>query len=117
MRPPKAPSIFRGHRSAPAETIVDAGFHRVFVIPEAGADDLGGAAGEVSRTEIVVLVFGLSGPVWREHVFQACADGVAILVICVGGECHRNAAYADADVVVIAEGITALGVQQRRPPG
>src|SRR5205807_10651949 len=89
----------------------------MFVVAEAGADDLGGSAGESGVAEVIVLVLGLGGPVRREHVFETGADGVAVFVPSVGGEGNWRAADVDADVVIVAPGVTALGVKQRRTPG
>src|ERR1700677_2024653 len=72
----KLASVFRDHRAAPTEAVVDAGLDGVLVVAEPGADDLRGTAGEGSAAEIVILVFHFGGPVRREHVFEARADRV-----------------------------------------
>ena len=89
----------------------------MLVVTESDADDRGGAGRESGVAEVVVLVFGLGGPVRREHVFEACAHGIAIAMIAVGREGHRHAADAYVKVVPILPGKTALGVKQRRTPG
>src|SRR5438034_7510884 len=89
----------------------------MLVVAKPDADDWGGAGRECGVAEVVVLVFGLGGPVRREHVFEACAHGVAVAMIAVGRESRRHAADADVEVVAILPAITALGVKQRRAPG
>src|SRR3984893_7353140 len=89
----------------------------MLVVPETGADAGRGPAGEGGAAEIVILVFGLGGPVRREHVFETGADGVAVLVGGIGGKRRRHAGDSDADIGIVAPGITALGVEQRRSPG
>src|SRR4051812_28647532 len=88
----------------------------MLVVAETGADDIGRSGREGGVAEIVILVFGLGGPIRREHVFEAAADGVAVLAVAVGGEAHRHAGHRHADIIVVAPGVTALGVQQRRAP-
>src|SRR5260370_16694760 len=88
----------------------------MLVVPEVGADDRGRSTGERRCAEIVVLVFGLGGPVRGEHVFETGADSVAVLVGAIGGKRSRYAAAGDADIVVVAPAIAALGVEQRPPP-
>src|ERR1700722_14331657 len=109
-------SVARGDRAAPAEAIVHADLDGMLVIAEPGADDVGGTTGEGSAAEIVILVFDLGGPAWREHVFQTGADGIAVPVASIGREGHGCTAHTSADIVVIAPGVTALGVEQRRAP-
>src|SRR3979411_797826 len=89
----------------------------MLVFAESRADEDSGAGGEGGVAEIVVLVFDFGGPVRREHVFQAGADGVAVTSVAIGGESHRRAADAYAEVVTIPPRITTLGVKQRRAPG
>src|SRR6266576_6517378 len=89
----------------------------MLVVTESDADDRGGAGRECGVAEIVVLVFGLGRPVWREHVLEASAHGVAVAMIAVGRERLRHAADAYIEVVAILPSITALGVEQRRAPG
>src|ERR1700691_2124761 len=89
-------------RVGPVEAVVDAGLDGVLGVGEAGADNVDGTGQEGRAAEIVVLVF------------EAGADGVAILVAAVGGEGRRRAASNDTDIVVILPGITALGVEQGR---
>ena len=73
-------------------------------------------AGKGGAAEIIILVFGLGGPVRREHVFEAGADGIAVRVVAGGGERYRRSGGADADIAVVAPGVAALGVEQCRPP-
>src|ERR1700679_100227 len=101
-------------RVGPVEAVVDAGLDGVVGVGEAGADDVAGAGQEGRAAEIVVLVFELGGPARREHVFDAGADGIAILVAAVSGKRRRCAARNHADIVVVLPGITALGVEQGR---
>src|SRR2546430_4799472 len=110
-------SVPRGDRATPAEAVVDAGLDGMLVVPETGADDLGGSTGEGGAAKIVILVLGLGGPVRREHVFQTGANSVAVLMTSIGAKGHRCAADADADIVVVAPGVAALAVEQRRTPG
>src|SRR5258705_1244623 len=109
-------SIPRTDRTTPAEAIVHADLDGMLVVAEAGADDLGGSAGESGVAEVVVLVFGLGGPVRGEHVFETGADGITVLVGAIGGKGGRHAGDTDTDIVVVAPGIAALGVEQRRTP-
>src|ERR1700690_1106892 len=88
-------------RVAPVEAVVDAGLDGVLGVGEAGADNVDGTGQERRAAEIVVLVFELGGPARREHVFEAGADGVAILVAAVGGEGPRRAARNDVDIFFI----------------
>src|ERR1039458_5378006 len=76
-------------RVAPVEAVVDAGLDGVLGVGEPGADNVDGAGQEGRAAEIVVLVFELGGPVRREHIFKAGADGVAILMVAVSGEGRR----------------------------
>src|ERR1700676_5462079 len=110
-------SVPRSGRATPAETIVDADLDGMLVVPEVGADDRRRSAGERGAAEVVILVFGLGGPVRREHVFKTGADGVAVLASASGGKRGRYAGDGDADIVVVAPGVAALGVEQRRTPG
>src|SRR6266446_536698 len=109
-------SIPRTDRATPPDAIVHADLDGMLVVPEMGANDRGRSAGESGIAEVVVLVFGLGGPVRREHVFETAADGVAVLVTAIGREGGRYAADGDSDIVVVAPGIAALGVEQRRAP-
>src|SRR5258705_839176 len=109
-------SIPRTDRTTPAEAIVHADLDGMLVVAEAGANDLGRSAGESGVAEVVVLVFGLGGPVRREHVFETGTDGKTVLVGAIGGKRGRYAGDTDADIVVVAPGIAALGVKQRRTP-
>src|ERR1700688_3885462 len=109
-------SVAGGDRATPAEAVVHADLDGVLVVPEAGADDRRGATGEGGAAEIVVLVFGLGGPVRCKHVFEAGADGIAVRVISVGGKRRRRTGNGHAEIVVVAPGVTALGVEQRRAP-
>src|SRR5258706_9727409 len=109
-------SIPRTDRAAPPEAIVHADLDGMLVVPEVGADDRGRSTGKRRCAEIVVLVFGLGGPVRGEHVFETGADSVAVLVGAIGGKRGRYAADGDADIVVVAPGVAALGVDQPRAP-
>src|SRR6202521_1126896 len=86
-------------RVGPVEAVVDAGLDGVLGVGEPGADNVDGTGQEGRAAEIVVLVFELGGPARREHVFEAGADGVAILMVVVGGEGRRCAAGNDANIV------------------
>src|SRR6266481_708299 len=110
-------SIPRTHGATPAEAIVYADLDAMLVVPEVGAHDRGRSTGERRGAEVVVLVFGLGGPVRREHVFKTGADGVAVFVGAIGSKPGRYAGNADANIVAVAPGVAALGVQQRRAPG
>src|SRR5262245_17146397 len=88
----------------------------MLVLPATDTSNIGRGRGEGGATEIIVLVLGLGGPVRREHVFEASADGVAVLVVAGGGEGLRHAGDVDAKAT-ITPGVTALGVEQRRAPG
>src|SRR4051812_41483250 len=89
----------------------------MLVVPEAGADDRSRSGRKAGAAEIVILVFGLGGPVRGEHVFQTGADRIAVLAVAVGSKGRRGAADGDADIAGVAPGVTALAVQQRRTPG
>src|SRR4029077_1122381 len=109
-------SVFARERTAPAKPVVHTNLDGVLVVPEFGADDVGGAGGESGVAEVVILVLSLGRPVRREHVFQTAADGIAVLLVAAGGEGGRQAGNGDADIVVAAPGVTAFGVEQRRTP-
>src|SRR5271168_5106185 len=85
-------------RVGPVEAVVDAGLDGVLGVGEPGADNVDGTGQEGRAAEIVVLVFELGGPAWREHIFEAGADSVAILAVAVGGEGRRCAGSNDADI-------------------
>src|SRR5450432_882515 len=87
-------------RVAPVEAVVDAGLDGVLGVGEPGADNVDGTGQEGRAAEIVVLVFELGRPARREHIFEAGADSVAILMVVVGGEGRRRAGSNDADIVV-----------------
>src|SRR6185295_17230614 len=72
-------SISGGSGPTPTEPVVHADLGGVFVVAEAAAGDIGGSRREGGVAEIVVLVLGLGRPVRGEHVFEAAADGVAVL--------------------------------------
>src|SRR5882724_11487214 len=110
-------SVACGDRAAPAEAIVYAQLDGMFVIPEAGADDRGGPGGKGGVAEIVKLVLAFDGPVRREQVFEAGTHGITIPLIAAGRESRRKATNANADIVVAAPGVAALGVEQRRAEG
>src|SRR3954452_20667615 len=109
-------SVAGGRRTAPAEAVVHTHLDGMFVLPAADADDVSGAGGEGGAAEIIVLVLGLGRPVRREHVLEAGADGVAVLAVPAGGKGRGHAGDVDPEAA-IAPGVTALGVEQRRPPG
>src|ERR1700738_1944594 len=110
-------SVSRGYRATPAEAVVDANLDGMFVIPEPGTQNRGRSAGEGGAAEIVILVFGLGRPARREHVFETGTDRVAIIVASVGGKGRRHPGDGYTEIVVVAPGVTALGIQQRRTPG
>src|SRR2546426_5361773 len=112
-----AVSISGGSRSTPTKPVVHADLGGVFVVAEAAAGDVGRACREGGVAEIVILVLGLGRPVRGEHVFEATADGVAVLVAAVGGEARRHTSHRHPDIVAVAPSVTALGVEQRRTPG
>src|ERR1700753_3945951 len=109
-------SVFGGDRAAPAKAVVHADLDRVLVVAEARADDLGGTAGEGGAAKIVVLVLGLGRPVRGEHVFEAGADGPAVLLVAGRGEADRGAGHAHADIRIVTPSVAALGVKQARTP-
>src|SRR5688572_9676576 len=74
-------SVFGDDRAAPAEAVVQADLDGVLVVAKPGADHVGRAGRDGGLAEVVILVFGLGGPVRREHVFQAGADSVAVLAV------------------------------------
>src|SRR5260370_14061345 len=106
----KSSSVPRGDRATPAEAVVHADLDGVLVLPKPGADDRGRPTGEGGIAEVVILVLGLGGPVRREHVFEAGADGVAVLAGAVGGEGRGYAGDTDADIGVVAPVLAALAV-------
>src|SRR5215468_1775084 len=115
--PPRLQSVARGWRTAPAaEAVVHADLDGMVVLPAARADDIGRTGGEGGVAEIIVLVLGLGRPVRREHVFEARANGVTVFPVAGRGEGGGRPACADAEVVV-APGVAALGIEQRRAPG
>src|SRR5665648_181293 len=86
--------------SIPGESrvaLVEAGLDGVLGVGEPGADNVDGTGQEGRAAEIVVLVFELGRPARREHIFEAGADSVAILMVVVGGEGRRRAGSNDAD--------------------
>src|SRR5439155_11192397 len=87
------------------------------VVAEAGAERVGGASRNRGVAEIVILVLGLGRPVRGEQIFEARADGVAVLAVARGGEGGRYTADGHADIVAVTPGVTTLGVEQRRAPG
>src|SRR2546429_6601 len=68
---------------------------------------------EAAVAEIVVLIFGLRRPVRREHVFDAAANGPAILVVAVQREGDGNAGKGQR-LAIVGIGVAALDVEQRR---
>src|SRR5438128_9041372 len=112
-----AVSISGGSRSTPTKPVVHADLGGVFVVAEAAAGDVGRACRKGGVAEIVILVLGLGRPVRGEHVFEAAADGVAVLVDAVGGEARRHTSHRHPEIVAVAPSVTALGVEQRRTPG
>src|SRR3954467_11200056 len=109
-------SVARGCRTAPAEAIVHADLDGMLVLPAADTDNVDRTRGDRRAAEVVILVLGLGRPIRREHVFEASANGIAVLAVAGGGEGLRDAGDIDAKAAV-APGITALGVEQRRSPG
>src|SRR3954454_18943784 len=109
-------SVARGCRTAPAKAIVHADLDGMLVLPAADADNVDRTGGDRRAAEVVVLVLGLGRPIRREHVFEASANGIAVLAVAGGGEGLRNAGNIDAEAAV-TPGVTALGVKQRRSPG
>src|SRR3954452_6612173 len=109
-------SVARGCRTAPAKAVVHADRDGMLVLPAADADNVDRTGGDRRAAEVVILVLGLGRPVRREHVFEASANGIAVLAVAGGGEGLRDAGDIDAKTA-IAPGITALGVKQRRSPG
>src|SRR6478735_2374731 len=62
--------------------------------------------------EVDEHVLGLGGPVRREHVFEAAADGVSGMDMAVrNGKAERGSGSRQ---LVVSPGITALGVEQCR---
>src|SRR3979411_3407093 len=109
-------SVPGGDRATPAEAVVHTDLDGMLVVAEAGPDDVGRPGGKGGVAEVVILVFGLGGPVRREHVFETGADGVAVLARAVGSKGCGYAGDTDADIVVVAPGVAALGVEQCRTP-
>src|SRR2546429_8413235 len=92
-------SIPRTDRATPAEAIVHADLDGMFVVAEAGADDLGGSAGGSGLAGGVGLVFGLGGPVRRGHVFETRAHGKTAPVGAIGGKRRRDPGDTCTDIV------------------
>src|SRR5579883_1441046 len=109
--------VLCGHRATPAEAVVYAELDGVFVVAKPRADDGRRAGEEGGIAEIIVLVFAFDRPVRREHVFQTGADGIAVASIVIDGEGRRHASDRDGKIVVVSPGVTALGIEQRRPKG
>src|SRR5205085_7128303 len=65
---------------------------------------------------VVVLVLGLRRPVRREHVFEAGADSVAVLVVAGDSEWRRHTGDRHVEVLV-GERVATLGIEQARTPG
>src|SRR3974390_3152407 len=110
------PSVLGGDRAPPAERIVHTALDGVIVVAETRADNRRGTAGEGGVAEVVVLIFGLGRPVRGEHVFETRADGPAVLLVAGCRKADRGACRRDGDIRVVAPGITALGIDQPRPP-
>src|SRR6186713_542815 len=108
-------SVARGCRTAPSETIVHTNLDGMLVLPTPDAHDIDRAGGDRRAAKVVVLVLGLGRPARREHVFEAGADGVAVLAVAGGCKALRHAGDVDAEAAV-TPGVTALGVDQRRTP-
>src|SRR5258708_13234513 len=110
-------SIPRTDRTAPPEAIVHADLDGMLVVPEVGADDRGRSTGERRGAEIVVLVFGLGGPVRGEPVFETRSDSVAVLVGAIGGKRSPYATAGDADIARVAPALpTPLAEHPLTPP-
>src|SRR5258708_37051679 len=92
-------SIFGSDRTTPAEAVVHTDLDGVVVVPEALPGDVSRACRELGLAEIVVLVLGLGRPVRREHVFEAGAARIAVLVVAVVGESDRRAGRGHAEIV------------------
>jgi hypothetical protein len=78
--------------------------------------EFGGTGIEADTSHVIILasevrehVFGLGGPVRREHVFDAAADGISGMKLTV-----RTVDDAGDRQLVVGPGITTLGVEQRR---
>src|SRR6185312_7172935 len=102
----RAVSISGGSRPTPTKPVVHADLGGVLVVAETAAGDIGRACREGGVAEIVILVLGLGRPVRGEHVFEAAADGVAVLVAAVGGEGRRHAGHRHPEIVAVAPGVT-----------
>ena len=87
----------------------------MLVVADAAERNEGRRADEAGVAEVVVLVFDLGRPVLREHVFEAGADGVAIVMAAVERVGLRHAAERHR-LVVVGVGIAALHVEQSRTP-
>src|ERR1700722_11855886 len=108
-------SVLRDDRATPVEAIVDASLHNMVVGAEAAERSESDRSGERAGTEIIVLIFDLGRPVLGEHVFEAGADGVTILMTAAEREGGRNASDRHG-LVVVGVRITALHVEQGRTP-
>src|SRR5260221_8959588 len=93
-------SVARGCRTAPAEAVVHTDLDGMLVLAAADADHVGRTGGDGRAAEVVILVFGLGRPARREHVFEAGADGIAILAVTSGGDGLRHARYVNAKAAV-----------------
>src|SRR5260370_2880917 len=109
-------SVLRNHRATPVEAIVDAGLYGMLVVTGAAESREDGRRHEVGLAEVIVLILNLGRPVLREHVFQAGAEGVAIVMAAVERERLRYAAERQR-LIIVGVGIAALDVEQSRTPG
>src|SRR5215217_5424711 len=112
-----AASIPGGSSSTPTKPVVHADLGSVLVVAETPAGDIGRPCREGGVAEIVILVLGLGRPVRGEHVFETAANRIAVLVAAIGGEGRWHAGHRHPEIVAVAPGVTALGVEQRRTPG
>src|ERR1700687_5928245 len=97
-------SILRNQRATPVEAIVDAGLHGMLVVSGAAESREDGWRHKAGLAEIVVLIFDLGRPVLGEHVFQAGADGEAVVMAAVERERLRHGVERQR-VVAVGEGI------------
>src|ERR1700722_15104155 len=109
-------SVPRDDRATPVEAIVQTGLHDVIVGAEVAEWSESGRSDKRTGTEIIELIFDLGRPVLGEHVFQTCADGVAVAMVAAERDRSRGAGERHG-FVVVGVGIAALHVEQSRTPG
>src|ERR1039457_2488397 len=109
-------SILRNHRATPVEAIVQAGLHSMLVVAGAAETRQDGWRHKIGLAEVIILILDLGRPVLGEHVFQASADSVAIMMAAVERERLRHGEERQR-LVVVGGGIAALDVEQSRTPG